>query len=62
MGAETEVFPAWTEADWRKAAEAALKGGSLDKLVTRPPTACASSLSICRRTAPARCARAATGR
>ena len=35
MGAETEVFPAWTEADWRKAAEAALKGASLDKLVTR---------------------------
>lgn len=35
MGAETKVFPAWTEADWRKAAEAALKGTSLDKLVTR---------------------------
>ena len=35
MGAEAEVFPAWTEADWRKAAEAALKGASLDKLVTR---------------------------
>src|SRR5438309_1605120 len=25
MGAGTKVFPAWTEADWRKAAEAALK-------------------------------------
>ena len=35
MGAEAESFPAWTEADWRKAAEAALKGASLDKLVTR---------------------------
>ena len=35
MGAETETFPAWTEADWRKAAEAALKGQSLDKLVMR---------------------------
>ncbi len=35
MGAEAEVFPAWTEADWRKAAEKALKGASLDKLVTR---------------------------
>ena len=35
MGAEAEVFPAWTEADWRKAAENALKGASLDKLVTR---------------------------
>jgi len=35
VGAEAEVFPAWTEADWRKAAEAALKGASLDKLVAR---------------------------
>ena len=35
MGAETNGFPAWTEADWRKAAEAALKGASLDKLVAR---------------------------
>ena len=35
MGAEAVSFPAWTEADWRKAAEAALKGASLDKLITR---------------------------
>jgi methylmalonyl-CoA mutase len=35
LGAETAVFPAWTEADWRKAAGAALKGASLDKLVSR---------------------------
>ncbi len=35
MVAEAEVFPDWKEADWRKAAEAALKGASLDKLVTR---------------------------
>jgi methylmalonyl-CoA mutase len=35
LGAEAEVFPAWSEADWRKAAEEALKGGSVDKLVTR---------------------------
>ncbi len=35
VGAEAVAFPAWTEADWRKAAEAALKGASLDKLVTR---------------------------
>ena len=48
MGAEAEVFPDWKEADWRKAAEAALKGASLDKLVTAPPTDSASSLSISR--------------
>ena len=35
MGADAGVFPTWSEADWRKAAEAALKGASLDKLVTR---------------------------
>ena len=28
------MFPAWGEADWRKAAEAALKGASLDTLVS----------------------------
>ncbi len=33
MGAQ--AFPAWTEADWRKAAETALKGASLDKLVAK---------------------------
>ncbi len=37
MGAEAVVFPAWTEADWRKAAETALKGASLDKLVSKTP-------------------------
>ena len=35
MDAEGAVFPAWTEADWRKAAEAALKGASLDRLVSK---------------------------
>ena len=35
MGAEAGIFPDWTEADWRKAAEAALKGASLDKLVAK---------------------------
>jgi methylmalonyl-CoA mutase len=37
LGAEAEVFPAWTEADWRRAAEAALKGASLNKLVSKRP-------------------------
>ena len=32
MGASAGLFPAWTEADWRRAAEAALKGASLDRL------------------------------
>ncbi len=35
MGAEAGVFPAWSEADWRKAAEAALKGRSLEALASR---------------------------
>ena len=35
MGADADVFPAWGEADWRKAAEAALKGASLDTLASR---------------------------
>ena len=34
MGADAGVFPAWGEADWRKAAEAALKGASLDTLAS----------------------------
>jgi methylmalonyl-CoA mutase len=34
LGAVANLFPATTEADWRKAAEAALKGGSLDNLVS----------------------------
>ena len=34
MGAEGKVFPAYGEADWRKAAEAALKGRSLDSLTS----------------------------
>ena len=33
MGEEAAVFPAWSEADWRKAARAALKGASLDTLI-----------------------------
>ncbi len=35
MGADAGAFPAWSEADWRKAAEAALKGASLDALASR---------------------------
>ena len=35
MGAEVGVFPRWSGADWRKAAEAALKGKSLDALAAR---------------------------
>ena len=35
MGANAGLFPAWTEADWRKAAEAALKGAPLDRLVSK---------------------------
>ncbi len=35
MGAEARLFPAWGEADWRKAAEAALKGVSPDKLASK---------------------------
>ena len=34
MGAVETLFPATTEADWRKAAEAALKGASLETLVS----------------------------
>ena len=34
MGAVANLFPATTEADWRKAAEAALKGASLETLVS----------------------------
>ncbi len=34
MGAEDAVFPAWSEADWRKTARAALKGASLDTLTS----------------------------
>ena len=34
MGEAPLSFPAWTEADWRKAAEAALKGRSLDTLAS----------------------------
>ncbi len=35
MGAVANLFPAYTEADWRKAAEAALKGSSLDTLASK---------------------------
>jgi methylmalonyl-CoA mutase len=34
LGAVAKVFPAYTEADWRKAAEAALRGASLETLVS----------------------------
>ena len=32
MGAVASLFPAYTQADWRRAAEAALKGASLETL------------------------------
>ncbi len=35
MGAELVVFPPWSEVDWRRAAEAALKGASLETLTFR---------------------------
>ena len=35
MSADAAVFPAWSEADWRKAAEAALKGKSVESLASR---------------------------
>ena len=35
MGADAAVFPDWTEADWRRAAEAALRGKSLESLASR---------------------------
>jgi methylmalonyl-CoA mutase len=35
LDAVANLFPAYTEADWRKAAEAALKGASLETLVSR---------------------------
>jgi methylmalonyl-CoA mutase len=34
LGADAGAFPAWTEADWRKAAEAALKGAGIDTLAS----------------------------
>ena len=35
MGAAAGLFPAYTKADWRKAAEAALRGASLETLVSK---------------------------
>ena len=35
MGAAASAFPAYGEADWRKAAEAALKGASFERLVSK---------------------------
>ena len=35
MGAAASVFPAYGEADWRKAAEAALKGASFERLMSK---------------------------
>ena len=34
MGARAGLFAAWTEADWRKSAEAALKGSPVDRLAS----------------------------
>ncbi len=35
MGAAASLFPAFTEADWRRAAEAALRGASLETLASK---------------------------
>ena len=35
MGAGASLFPAWTQADWLAAAQAALRGASLETLVSR---------------------------
>ena len=35
MGAVAKLFPAYSEADWRRAADAALKGASLEALVSK---------------------------
>jgi methylmalonyl-CoA mutase len=35
LGADVAIFPARSEADWRKAAEAALKGESIESLASR---------------------------
>jgi methylmalonyl-CoA mutase len=35
LAADAAIFPAWSEADWRKAAEAALRGKSLESLTSR---------------------------
>src|SRR5208283_1214643 len=35
MGASASVFPAYGEADWRRAAEAALKGANFERLVSK---------------------------
>jgi methylmalonyl-CoA mutase len=37
LGAVADVFPAYTQADWGRAAEAALKGASLETLVSTTP-------------------------
>jgi methylmalonyl-CoA mutase len=42
LSADVAVFPAWSEADWRKAAEAALSGGSVESL----PSATAEGIRI----------------
>jgi methylmalonyl-CoA mutase len=35
LGADADAFPAWSEADWRKAAEVTLKGASVGTLSSR---------------------------
>ncbi|HKN27495.1 MAG TPA: methylmalonyl-CoA mutase, partial [Roseiarcus sp.] len=35
MGASASAFPAYGEADWRRAAEAALKGANFERLVSK---------------------------
>ena len=46
------AFAAYSEADWRKAAESALKGGAFDRLVSRTADAIALQPLYCRREGP----------
>ena len=57
LGELASAFPAFGEADWRKAAEAALKGGSLDSLASKTSDGIALGADLCRRLGAARVAR-----
>jgi hypothetical protein len=54
LSADAAVFPAWSEADWRKAAEAALKGNSLESLASTTADGIRIEPPYVRRTAPGR--------
>ena len=52
MAEFSSAFPAFAEADWRKAAEASLKGGAFDRLVSRTSDAIALQPLYPRREGP----------